>query len=65
MVVGATRIHLPFAEVDSLAWSPDGSRFVVVASKENGLPDVYTVKTDGTNPLRLTKYFGASSAAWG
>jgi Tol biopolymer transport system component len=62
VVVGSTHIRLPFSDVESLAWSPDASRFVVVASKKNGLEDVYTVKTDGTDPLRLTKYYDASSA---
>jgi hypothetical protein len=66
VVVGATRIHLPFAWVNSLAWSPDGTRFVVVATKiETGFQDVYTVKTNGTNPHRLTKYYDASSATSG
>jgi Tol biopolymer transport system component len=61
--IGQTAVHLPFASVSSLAWSPDGSRFVVVARKtKTGFDDVYTVKTDGTDPVRLTRYYDASSA---
>jgi len=66
VMVGATLVHLPFAEVNSLAWSQDGTRFVVVASKiAFGLQDVYTVKVDGTDPIRLTKYYDASTASAG
>jgi Tol biopolymer transport system component len=64
VVVGGTRVQLPFASVGSLAWSPGGTRLVVVAREtKNGLADIYTVKTDGTNPVRLTKYYDPS--AWG
>jgi Tol biopolymer transport system component len=66
VVVGDTQVHLPFAVVSSLAWSPDGTQFVVVARKtKTGFPDVYTVKTDGTDPVRLTKYYDAISASAG
>jgi Tol biopolymer transport system component len=62
--VGQTTVHLPFASVSSLAWSPDGTQFVVVASPtKTGFQDVYTVKTDGTDPLRLTTNYDASSAS--
>jgi Tol biopolymer transport system component len=64
--VGSNSVHLPFASVSSLAWSPDGTHFVVVAQKtKTAFPDVYTVKIDGTNPVRLTKNYDASSAWWG
>jgi Tol biopolymer transport system component len=48
-----------------LAWSPDGTRFVVTARKTKAaLPDVYTVRTDGTDPVQLTKNYDASGATW-
>jgi Tol biopolymer transport system component len=63
--VGSNTVHLPFASVTSLAWAPDGTHFVVVARKtKNAFQDVYTVKTDGTDPVRLTKYYDASGANW-
>lgn len=65
LVVGTATVQLPFASVSSLAWSPDGSSFVITASKIlYGPPDVYTIKTDGTDPVQLTKNFDASGAAW-
>ena len=66
LTVGSNPVHLPFASVTSLAWAPDGTHFVVVARKtKNAFQDVYTVKTDGTDPVRLTKYYDASGANWG
>ena len=61
----AKRLKLPFARIQSLAWSPDGSRLVVVA-QARGQPaaDVYTVRTDGTGLRRLTRNIGANSASW-
>jgi Tol biopolymer transport system component len=65
VVVGSSQVTLPFAQVTSLAWSPDGTRFVVTARK-NDAPalDVYTVKTDGSDPVRLTTNYDASGASW-
>lgn len=56
---------LPFASVRSIAWSPDGTRFLVTA-KAKGTPtfDLYTVKTDGSDPVRLTSNMDVSSADW-
>ena len=35
--------------ISSLAWSPDGTRFIVTArTKGSAAPDLYTVSTDGT-----------------
>jgi len=63
--VGSNSVHLPFASVSSLTWSPDATHFVVVAQKtKTAFPDVYTVKVDGTNPVRLTTNYNASSATW-
>ncbi|MFL5915112.1 MAG: hypothetical protein ACJ752_05680 [Gaiellaceae bacterium] len=64
LVVGSSQVSLPFAQVTSLAWSADGTRFVVTA-RENGAPalDLYTVKTDGSDPVRLTTNYDASGAS--
>ena len=64
-VVQGKRVPLPFAQVRSIGWSPDGTQFVV-AAKPKGAPtfDVYVVKTDGTDPVRLTRNLDASSADW-
>ena len=64
LVVGSSQVSLPFAQVTSLAWSIDGTRFVVTARK-NGAPalDLYTVKTDGSDPVRLTTNYDASGAS--
>jgi Tol biopolymer transport system component len=63
--VGSNSVHLPFASVSSFTWSPDGTHFVVVARKtKTAFPDVYTVKVDGTNPVRLTTNYNAGSATW-
>jgi Tol biopolymer transport system component len=65
VVVGSSSVKLPFASVTSLAWSPDGSRFVVTARKaKTAVPDVYTVATDGTDPIRLTTNYDAWGASW-
>jgi Tol biopolymer transport system component len=65
VVVDSTQVQLPFAWVQSLAWSPDDTRFVVTAEQISGTqPDVYTVKTDGTDPIRLTTGYDASGASW-
>ena len=66
VTVGQSHVNLPFASVASLAWSPDGTHLVVTARKtKNSIPDVYTVKTDGTDPVRLTTNYDASGASWG
>lgn len=63
VVVGSTQVKLPFAQVTSLEWSSDGTHFVVTArTTKNSVPDVYTVRTDGTQPVRLTQNYDASSA---
>lgn len=65
VVVGSTQVKLPFASITALAWSPDGTRFVVTAHKKKNDPaDLYTVGIDGTHPLRVTKNYDASGASW-
>lgn len=60
-----TRVPLPFAQVNSLGWSPDGTRFVVSArAAGNAAPDVYTLRTDGTDVRRLTTDLDAGSPSW-
>lgn len=60
-----TKVTLPFLEVESLGWSPDGARFVVVGlRKGTAVSDVYTVRTDGTGLRRLTKNLEAYSVSW-
>jgi Tol biopolymer transport system component len=70
-VVGTTafvqgkKVPLPFAQVRSLVWSPDGTR-LLVAAKPKKAPtfDLYTVRTDGTDVHRLTQNLDVSSADW-
>jgi TolB protein len=65
VVVGSMQVKLPFASVTSLAWSPDGTRFVVTARKTESAPlDLFTVRTDGTDPVQLTQDYDALSASW-
>jgi Tol biopolymer transport system component len=61
LVVGSSSATLPFARVTSLAWVPDGTRLVITAAKQGAASlDVYTVNPDGTDPVRLTKNYGAT-----
>jgi Tol biopolymer transport system component len=65
LVADSTRAALPFASVSSLNWSPDGTRLIVTARAKTTAPsDVYTVKPDGTDLVRLTTNYGASGASW-
>lgn len=60
-----TKVSLPFLAIGSLGWSPDGTRFVVAArAAGTAVPDIYTVRTDGTDPRRLTTDLDASSPDW-
>jgi Tol biopolymer transport system component len=59
------RVQLPLAEVTSLAWSPDGTRFVIGArAVGTAAPDIYTLRTDGTDVRRLTTDLDAGSPSW-
>jgi Tol biopolymer transport system component len=61
----AVRVQLPFERVTSLGWSPDGTRFVVTAVAAGAaVPDVYTLRTDGTDVKRLTTDFDAAAPSW-
>ncbi len=63
LVVGSSQVALPFKRVTSLAWSPDGTRLVLSASKASWLPlDVWTIKPDGTGVVRLTKNYDVFGA---
>jgi Tol biopolymer transport system component len=65
VVVGSAHVTLPLASIGSLAWSPDGTQFVLVARKKSDPAyDVYTVNTDGTNLVRHTWNYGALGAGW-
>jgi Tol biopolymer transport system component len=65
VVVGSQVVKLPFTSVTSLVWSADGTRFVVTArTTKTGPFDIYTVKTDGADPIRLTKNYDAVGVRW-
>ncbi|HEY6460397.1 MAG TPA: hypothetical protein VIY73_09605, partial [Polyangiaceae bacterium] len=65
VVVQGKKVALPFAQVRSIAWSPDGTRFLVAAkAKGTATFDLYTVRTDGTDVMRLTQNLDVSSADW-
>jgi Tol biopolymer transport system component len=65
VVVGSTQVKLPFTSISSLAWSPDGTHFIVTArAKGSAAPDVYTVSTEGTGLVRLTKNYDAWGVSW-
>lgn len=64
LVVGSTQLTLPFASVSSVSWSPDGTRLVVAARRAGtAASDVYTVNPDGTDPVRLTTNYDASTVS--
>jgi Tol biopolymer transport system component len=59
------RVWLPLAQVASLAWSPNGTQFVLTARPRANAPfDVFTVDTDGSHLTRVTENLGASGASW-
>lgn len=61
----STTVRLPFAQVASLAWSPDGTRFAVAAKPRGGPTlDVFTVGVDGTHVQRATQNLDALSVGW-
>jgi Tol biopolymer transport system component len=65
VVVQGKRERLPFRQVKSVAWSPDGTRLLVAAKPTNAPTlDLYTVKTDGTDPHRLTQNLDVSGGDW-
>jgi Tol biopolymer transport system component len=66
-VVGPSGKHLwtvdgsgpPGAEVQGLAWSPDGRQFALSATDANGIGEISTVGVDGKGPRQLTRNLGA------
>lgn len=68
IATGTTKTHvkLPFRRVATIAWSPDGTHFVLAARAWTDASfDLYVVKTDGTDVQRLTSNLDVSSADWG
>ncbi|HEY8029199.1 MAG TPA: LpqB family beta-propeller domain-containing protein [Gaiellaceae bacterium] len=65
VVLQGKKVALPFAQVRSVTWSPDGTR-LLVAAKPKGQPtfDLYTVSADGGAVTRLTSNLDVSSADW-
>jgi Tol biopolymer transport system component len=64
-VVQGREVPLPFARLMSLAWSPDGTRFLVTAKAQNTPAfDLYTVRIDGTGVRRLTTNLDVSGGDW-
>ncbi len=58
-------VAVPFRDLRSIDWSPDGTRFVVVAhAKGSATYDVYSLRTDGTDVRRLTTNVDAYSVSW-
>jgi Tol biopolymer transport system component len=58
-------VAVPFRDLRSIDWSPDGTRFVVVARAKGGATyDVYSLRTDGTDVRRLTTNVDAYGGSW-
>jgi Tol biopolymer transport system component len=56
---------LPLRRISDLAWSPDGTHFVLTGVRPGyAVPDVYTVRTNGSNLLQLTKNLDATAVSW-
>ena len=47
------------AEVQGLAWSPDGKQFALTATDTNGIGEIYTIGVDGKGLRQLTRNLGA------
>ena len=64
VIAGGATVTLPLRRISDLAWSPDGTHFVVTGVRPGGaVPDVYVLRTDGTDLLELTKNLDASAPA--
>lgn len=46
------------AQDQAPAWSPDGRMLAFVSTRDGGEPEVYRMKADGTNQVRLTRTAG-------
>jgi TolB protein len=65
VVVAGQRVALPFRVLGDLAWSPDGTHFLVTGVRPGeAVPDVFTVRADGTELLQLTKNLDVLGATW-
>jgi TolB protein len=65
VVVAGKRVALPFRLIGDLAWSPDGTRFLVTGIRPGAaVADAYSVHTDGTDLQRLTTNLDVSGASW-
>lgn len=65
LVVDAKVVATPFAQIVSVAWSPDGTRLAVAARPRDGATfDVYTLRADGSGVTRMTHDADASGVAW-
>jgi Tol biopolymer transport system component len=65
IVIGSKVMQLPFTEVGSLRWTPDGTRLLITATQANksggpGPFDLYTLKPNGKGLKRLTKNYGVN-----
>jgi Tol biopolymer transport system component len=58
-------VAVPFQRLRSIDWSPDGTRFVVAARATGAATyDVYSLRTDATDPRRLTTNVDAYAVSW-
>jgi len=58
-------VTLPLRRISDLAWSPDGTHLVLTGIRPgDAVPDVYAVRTDGTDLLQLTKNLDATGVSW-
>ena len=65
VVVAGKRVELPFHLIGDLAWSPDGTRFLLTGIRPGAaVADAYSVRTDGTDLRRLTTNLDVSGASW-
>ncbi|HEX3686015.1 MAG TPA: hypothetical protein VHU60_00400 [Gaiellaceae bacterium] len=65
VVLAGQRVTLPFRVTYDLTWSPNGTRFLVTGIRPgDAVPDVYSVRTDGTDLRRLTTNLDVSGASW-
>jgi Tol biopolymer transport system component len=65
VVVAGKRVTLPFRLIGDLAWSPEGTRFLVTGiGPGDAVADAYSLRTDGTDLQRLTKNLDVSGASW-
>jgi len=68
-VIGATRVTDGPFDVESVTWSPDGSRLAFVSARHPGRAtdlrvDVWTCAPDGSDLVRVTTALAAEKVAW-